>query len=120
MYAPITLRQQIEGNHVDWHTNKTERETIDILKSPKYQGVVFIGHGSDRGYSTIDSVLTSNDIIKAQVPPKDLLIQHTCYYKTGDTTLREALGAEKGYHLEENTYSDTNYLTAIKRLFIGY
>jgi len=79
MYPPVVLRQSLLGNRVDWISNATRAEVIAKLADPRYQNVVFIGHGAQGLFRAADGPVTSLDILEAGIPRKrGELIQHTC------------------------------------------
>lgn len=124
MYTPITLRQNMDGSHVDWYSNATQEEVLKNLLKPEYQNIVFIGHGDSSTFAVSDGAVTSYDIMDWHIPTKKgKLIQHTCGKETYDPSLREVLlqsPREQWYGFEDTVSGGINYFTAWKRVFMGY
>lgn len=128
MYAPITLRQNLMGNKVDWYSNATKNEMLEILVNPQYDNVVFIGHGASDNYATPDGDLTSSDIMvrrfllkEENLTKKGEIIQYTCG-GGGGISLRRVLSAnlkgDKGYGFEKNISIFENWGKAWKELIL--
>jgi hypothetical protein len=119
-YAPVTLRQNLEGNHAEWFNNSKKEDAIRILQDPGYTTIIVIGHGTDSSFHALDGAVTSLDLESSNIPKKEALIQHTCGRNYGMPSLRKALRAEGGYSPSAPVTELQNYASALKLLFNGY
>ena len=111
MYSPITLRQNLEGNQVDWYSNSTKKQVLNVLQNPNYQNIVFIGHGGKSYYEATDGMVTVDDLFSIDLPERQgEFIQHTCGSGNG-ISLREALypTGSKGYGFNKDVSILENY-----------
>jgi len=98
MYTPVTLRQNLNGNHVDWYSHANKNLILSQLENPQNNNVVFIGHGSYGSYKAADGRLWFYDIDekikKGNIKAKNgELIQHTC-----GVNLKELLDLTNQYY----------------------
>jgi hypothetical protein len=124
MYLPITLRQNLLGRHVEWHTHASKAVVYDKLDDVDengrsvYQHVVFIGHGSDIHYVATDGAVMGCVIVERGIPKRDgEVIQHTCG-GCGGMTIKDALQNDpsKGYILRSGVSRLDNYSRAMDEL----
>ena len=123
MYPVVTLRQNLDGNRVDWHRSPTGNEFLEKIVNEKYSNIILIGYGSSQcyqapnefiGYWEIDRKMSEQNI-----PKKDgFLIQLTCGGSEG-ITMRQVLlkDPNKGYSFEGKIGSLDIYFTAVRDLF---
>ena len=118
MYTPITLKQNLKGNHVDWYSNSTKKQILDVLQNSAYQNIVFIGHGNNSTYCATDEELTAWDLEDKDLPfRKGEFIQHTCGGGYGKS-LRKVLypNGSEGYGFNRKITGAENYWKALVEL----
>jgi len=119
MYVPITLRQNISGNRVDWYSNPSRLESLLVLGREEYKNVILIGHGRETEYMTKTGGIYAEDLRAHNVVDKPgFLLQHTCGGGDGER-LRDVMlkNPEKGYFFEGSVVDETvNYFYAVKEL----
>jgi len=120
LYPPLTYRQNLNGNHVEWYNNLKKEEMLEVLKDPRINTVIFIGHGGRSFFCTSNALLTSEDMTDEM--RKDAVIQHTCGYTSVKQlpSLKEAFKAQRGYSFEGTLDPITSYSSAWIRLFKNY
>ena len=78
MYTPVTIRETLKGNSVEWHSGATVEDATDVFQDQHIDSVVLIGHGSQGGYECADGGIDA-DSISCYVPKKSGdLVQYTC------------------------------------------
>jgi hypothetical protein len=118
MYLPLTLRQNLNSNKVDWYNLPTKEDIYTLLKKERYSNVVFIGHGSKNHFYAKNGYVYAEVVRKKGIKKKDgFLIQHTCGGGIG-LDLREALlkNPRKGYSVPGKNGPLENYLVALENL----
>ena len=118
MYAPVTLRQNLRGNKVVWHSNSTREDVLDVLEDPQYQNLVFIGHGDNSTYETTNGTLNVDYLAGLHLPERrGEFIQHTCGSGEG-RSLRDVLypGGSTGYKFNRDVTAAENYGRALVEL----
>lgn len=120
MYTPITLKQNLNGYHVDWYTNSDKKTLITALQDSSYENLVFIGHGSKSSYSLSDADIESLELKQLHIPKRrGEFLQYTCGNKDGDQdSLKDVLFDHNCYFVGFDTIIDpfTNYGSAWKDL----
>lgn len=64
MFTPITIRQNLRGNHVTWISGPTREEVLEELSNDAYESVVFVGYGSHHLFRVADGRLDTGDVLK--------------------------------------------------------
>lgn len=119
MYLPITLRQNLNGNRVDWFHRPTKEQVLEKLADDNYQNVIFIGHRESDYFRAKDDFVLADDIVKRGIKKKEgFVLQHTCGRGIA-SMLRGALLSDpnKGYSFNGDITSFENYSKAVKELF---
>lgn len=126
MYPPITLRQNLAGNRVDWYNSPTGDTFLEKVVDEQYSNVILIGHGTHECFNGTDKEIVAWEIDQRMselgIPKKDgMLIQLTCGGGKG-LSVREALlkDPSKGYSLEGTVNALDIYFRAWRDLFSSH
>lgn len=116
MYAPVTFKENLMGNKVDWHVNTSRKETLDTLLKKDYENLVLIGHGTKGAYMVKNGKVNSFDLFNLRIKGK--LFKYTCGSEDGisfaDVILEDS---ENNFSYNERISVLTIYSDAWKKLF---
>ena len=121
MYTPITLKQTIEGNGVDWYSDASKEEFIEVILDEEHENIVVIGHGSKQHYSLTDDQI-DNDLIRSLGIKKRYgeFLQYTCGRGEDSDTLEDVLyeDTKRSIKFSRVVYPNELYAVAWKDVFV--
>ena len=89
MYNPITIRQNLRGNQINWCSNPNLETFIEKLQNPEFENIVLIGHGGKNNYALLDGDADTDYLKKFWLPNRQgEFYQYTC---GGDEEEKETL-----------------------------
>lgn len=119
MYTPITMRQNLKGNKVEWQSNATRKQVLDALQNSNYQNIIFIGHGNKSTYVATDGYVSVDDLVTLNLPARQgEFIQHTCGEDIGKKSLKEIIypNGSRGYDFDREIRTIESYAKALTEL----
>jgi len=92
MYAPVTLRENIEGRNTTWHTDLNKEEVLETIADTTYQSFVFIGHGGKGSFCPSFYCVDDTDIAEMNTPRRSgEVVQYTCRNTLEGDTIADVL-----------------------------
>lgn len=124
MYLPVTLRETLRGRNTDWYEDLNAGKVHKKIFDPRYQNIVFIGHGQKECFWARNGPVHSDNVRrdKRYVPKTGELLQYTCGKQHGGISLAEAILSDgrRSFSHNDDVRGVTNYFYAWINVFRSF